>query len=228
MKRVFVTATDTDAGKTHVGCALLQAAQRRGLSTLGLKPVAAGCESTPAGWRNADALALQAASSLPLSYDQVNPMALPDACAPHVAAARAGRRLTLDRLSGLVRGAMMQRADITVVEGAGGWRVPLNERELMSGLPQQLNLPVLLVVPLRLGCLNAALLSAEAMRRDGVELIGWVGNAAVGEMPFQAENVQALTHWLPCPAWGVFPHDPDCGAATQAAADAVLAAWLAA
>lgn len=228
MKRLFVTATDTDAGKTHVSCALLRAAGRRGLSSLGLKPVAAGCESTAAGWRNSDALALQAASTLQLPYDQVNPIALPEACAPHVAAARAGRRLTLDRLSGLVRGTMMQRTDVTLVEGAGGWRVPLNERELLSGLPLQLNLPVLLVVNLRLGCLNAALLTAEALRRDGVHLAGWVGNAAAGEMPFQAENVQALTHWLPCPAWGVFPHDPAVGEATRAAADAVLGAWLAA
>lgn len=209
MPAFFLTGTDTDVGKTRTAVALLTAARARGLSTLGLKPVAAGCEDTPAGRRNADALALMQASSLsPLIYEEVNPVALMDACAPHIAAARAGRRLSSQQLAGFVRGSLGRRADFTVVEGAGGWRVPLNERECLSALAVTLRLPVILVVGLRLGCLNAALLTGEAIVRDGLTLAGWVGSQIDPDMPFLDENLAALRQRLPVPCLGVLPWAP--------------------
>lgn len=210
MPAFFVTGTDTDVGKTRTTVALLTAARARGLTTLGLKPVAAGCEETPAGRRNADAVALMAASSLtPLIYEEVNPVALPDACSPHIAAARAGRRLSAQQLAGFCRGSLSRRADLTLIEGAGGWRVPLNDRECLSALAVTLRLPVILVVGLRLGCLNAALLTGEAIVRDGLKLAGWVGCQIDPDMPFLDENLSSLRQRFPVPCLGVLPWAPD-------------------
>lgn len=209
MPAFFVTGTDTDIGKTTVSLALLAAARARGLSTLGLKPVAAGCETTPDGLRNADALALLAASSVsPLRYEEVNPVALPLPCSPHLAARDAGRRLTISQLAGYTRGSLGRRADLMLVEGAGGWRVPLSDRELMSALPRELSLPVILVCGLRLGGLNAALLTAEAILRDGLKLAGWVGNCVQPDMLLPDENLETLRRWLPAPCLGMLPWAP--------------------
>lgn len=201
----FVTGTDTDVGKTVVTAGLLTAAAGLGLRTAAVKPVAAGCEATEAGLRNADALQLQAAATMRLDYVQVNPVALAPAIAPHLAAAQAGRRLAVAQLAGLCRGVLMERADLTLIEGAGGWRVPLSDRELMSGLARELGLPVVLVVGMRLGCLNHALLTAEAIMRDGLQLAGWVANRCVPTMPFCDENIATLRHWLPAPCLGEVP-----------------------
>ena len=176
-KAYFVTGTDTSVGKTTVTCALLAAAKAKGLITLALKPVASGCDETPDGLRNSDALALQKAMTVPLSYAEVNPVALVAPMSPHLAAKAAGRRLTLMQISGFCRGAMLHKADLYLIEGAGGWRVPISDRELLSGLPKQLGLPVILVVGVRLGCINHATLTAEAILKDGVRLAGWVANS---------------------------------------------------
>ena len=128
-KSFFVTGTDTGVGKTLVSAAILRAAAAKGLRTLAMKPIASGCESTPDGLRNDDALALMQAMTEPLAYEQVNPVALEPAIAPHVAAARAGRQITSQRLVGFCRGLQIRPADLLLVEGAGGWRVPLNDRE---------------------------------------------------------------------------------------------------
>jgi len=225
MTTFFITGTDTDVGKTYVASALLSAAADLGYRSLGLKPVAAGCESTPDGLRNADALSLMAASSIKLSYDEVNPIALQAACAPHIAAAQEGRQLNAQRLVGMLRGSLSHRPDFGLVEGAGGWRVPLNSREFMSALPKQLNLPVVLVVNLRLGCLNAALLSVEAILRDGLNVVGWVANCSQHVMPYQQENIVTLQHWLLAPCLAVFPFEPNMNAPVprQQAESAVLA-----
>ena len=206
MKRstFFVTGTDTDVGKTCVATGLLHAARARGLSTLGLKPLAAGCEPGPEGLRNSDALALWAQSTLSISYEQVNPIALEPAIAPHLAAQEAGKSLSADRLAGYCRGALGQ-ADFTLVEGAGGWRVPLNASESLADLPRLLKLPVILVVGLRLGCLNHALLSAEAIVRDGLPLVAWVANTRDPQMPYLEQNVQSLAQRLGAPCLGVLP-----------------------
>lgn len=202
---VFVTGTDTDVGKTIVTAGLLVAAHRRGLSTAAIKPVAAGCEETAAGLRNDDALKLAAAMSVTLPYEQINPVALKPAIAPHIAAAEAGRRLTVAQLAGVCRGVLNEQADLTLIEGAGGWRVPLSEREFLSGLARELELPVVLVVGMRLGCLSHALLTAEAIHRDGLRLAGWVANRCVPEMSRYDENLITLRRQLPAPCLGEIP-----------------------
>lgn len=207
-KAVFVTGTDTEVGKTHVSCALLAAASKAGLQTAAMKPVASGCELTAAGLRNSDALALQAQCTLELSYEQINPVALQAAIAPHLAAASEGRQLSLSRLVGTARAVLMGRADFTVIEGAGGWRVPLNGRELLSSLPLELRLPVVLVVGIRLGCINHALLTAEAIRRDGLHLAGWVANHLGTCTAVDSQNVETLRHMLPAPLLGELPFAP--------------------
>ncbi|MCC2638771.1 MAG: dethiobiotin synthase [Moraxellaceae bacterium] len=207
-KAYFVTGTDTGVGKTTASCALLAAAKARGLRTLALKPVAAGCVETPEGLRNDDALALMAVMTEVMSYDEVNPVALREPLSPHLAALHEGRRLSVARIGGLVRGALMRRPDFAVVEGAGGWRVPISDREIMSDLPRALGLPVILVVGLRLGCLNHAILTAEAMAKDGVRLAGWIGNVLDPAMPALDGNIGTLKTILPMPCLGVLPWQP--------------------
>ncbi|KDE39491.1 Dethiobiotin synthetase [Nitrincola lacisaponensis] len=211
----FVTATDTDAGKTLVTTALLYLAAQQSLQTLALKPLAAGCESTPDGLRNADALKLQQQATVALSYDQVNPVALADPIAPHLAAGM--RQLSADRLAAYCRGVMLQKADLVFIEGAGGWRVPLNPRETLSHLVQMLQVPVILVVGMKLGCLNHALLTAEAIARDGVRLAGWVACQTDPDMSRFDDNVSSLRQRLRAPLLGVIPwlEDPQPAQAAQ-------------
>jgi len=205
-KRYFITGTDTDVGKTHITEALLRAAQQRGLTTLGLKPLAAGAELIGGQWSNDDARRLQAVSSLKLPYEQVNPILLRAALAPHLAAEMEQRRLTVQSLAGFCRGTLMtQRAQLTLIEGAGGWRVPLNDRETLADLAIDLNLEVILVVGMTLGCLNHALLTMEAIRRDGLQLAGWVANCLDPQMSSLEANIQTLVKRLPAPLLGTMP-----------------------
>lgn len=202
--KFFIAGTDTDVGKTLVSTVLLYAAQQAGLSTLGLKPVAAGGEKTENGLQensvqNEDALNLMTYSSIKLPYAQVNPVCLTEAIAPHIAAQREGRTLRVDRVLGFCRGALMSKAEFSLVEGAGGWRVPLNRTETMADLAKGLNIPVILVVGIKLGCLSHALLTAEAMRRDGVRIAGWVATHLQADMPVASENVETLTQMLDFP-----------------------------
>ena len=213
-KAFFITGTDTEVGKTTIAAGLLAAANRRGLSTAAIKPIAAGCERTPDGLRNADALLLQRTMSLPLSYEEINPIAFEPAIAPHLAAEQAGVRVSVMQLAGICRGVLTQRADLTLVEGAGGWRVPLNARELLAELPKLLRLPVIMVVGMRLGCINHALLTAEAIARDGLYLAGWVANStgilngSGPEMACIAENIATIRGYLRAPCLGEVPHLP--------------------
>lgn len=205
-KTFFVTGTDTGVGKTLVSAALLHAAKAAGLRTIGMKPVASGCDQTPEGLRNEDALALQAAMTESLPYEQINPIALEPAIAPHIAAVQAGRQLSAQRLVGLCRGLQMRPADFMLIEGAGGWRVPLNDRETYARVPQEMDLPVILVVPLQLGCINHALLSAEAIRADGLKVAGWIANRIGPEpMSVEPENLQYLRTHMAAPLIGELP-----------------------
>lgn len=213
----FVTGTDTGVGKTLISAGLLIAAKNRGCTTLALKPVAAGCVMTDAGLRNDDALLLQSVVTEEVSYEQINPIALEPAIAPHIAAQQARRMLSVDRLSGYCRG-ILNTADFTLVEGAGGWRVPLNPSETLADLARMLQLPVILVVGIRLGCINHALLTVEAIQRDGVHLAGWVANCVDANMPCQEENIAALAQRIPAPCLGVVPWLEDVGALDQVAA----------
>ena len=210
MRKVFfVTGTDTGVGKSYVAAGLLQMALAEGLSTAALKPVAAGCDMTPDGLRNDDALLLQKYCSPSLLYEQVNPVALPLAVAPHIAAAQAGQRLEVERLLGFCRAVLMQRADLTVIEGAGGWRVPLNARHTLAEIPRRLQIPVIMVVGIRLGCINHALLTAEAIRADGLELAGWVANCVDARMPCREENIATLVSMLDSPLLATIPWQQD-------------------
>lgn len=204
----FVTGTDTEVGKTRVTVELLNAFNRRGLKTIGLKPLAAGAEEADDGqWTNEDARALQAAASVGLPYEQVNPVLLKAPMAPHLAAEREQRRLSLRTLEGHCRGTLMiTSCDVALIEGAGGWRVPLNTRESLAGLPRVLNCPVILVVGMRLGCLNHALLTVEAIQRDGLKLAGWVANCIDPTMAEREANIATLTTLIPAPRLGVVPY----------------------
>lgn len=203
-KAFFITGTDTNVGKTLVAAGLLVAANNMGLTTAALKPVAAGCEKTEQGLRNADALLLQSVITEPMVYEQINPIALEAAIAPHIAAQQEKRALSADRLAGFCRGSLNQ-ANVTLIEGAGGWRVPLNPSETLADLARILRLPVILVVGVRLGCINHALLTVEAIRNDGLPLAGWVANCVDAEMPVRQDNIHSLAARIPAPCLGVVP-----------------------
>lgn len=201
----FIAGTDTDVGKTTVAAGLLHAAQLAGLSTLGAKPVASGCSASAKGLRNDDALALIAQSSVKLPYEQVNPFAFEPAIAPHLAAREAGVILSVQALLDPMRAVLAQGADFTLIEGAGGWRVPLSDQANLSDLAIALKLPVILVVGVRLGCINHALLSAEAIARDGLQLAGWVANIVDPRTSRLEENLASLAERLPAPCLGRVP-----------------------
>lgn len=212
----FVTGTDTEIGKTTIAAGLLHAARLRGLSTAAAKPVASGCQGTPQGLRNDDALALLAQCSLPLRYEEVNPLAFEPAIAPHLAAREVGVELTVASLASPVRAILARNADFSLVEGAGGWRVPLAGRESLSDLAQALAIPVILVVGVRLGCINHAVLTAEAIERDGLELAGWVANIVAPQTSRLEENLATLGERLPAPCLGRVPYLADASAAAVA------------
>lgn len=205
----FITGTDTGVGKTQVTAALLLAAQAYGLRSLGVKPVAAGCVRANGQLVNEDALLLQRCSNLSPDYAAVNPVALEPAIAPHIAAERAGIVLRAAALADQVRAQEASEADMLLVEGAGGWLVPLNETETMADLAAALGYPVILVVGMRLGCINHALLTAQAIRASGLALAGWVANSVKAEMDFLAENVRTLEQRLPAPRMGTLPFFAD-------------------
>lgn len=202
----FISGTDTGVGKTSVAVALLQAAVKRGFSTAAVKPIAAGCEAGGEGLRNDDALQLQQACTVALTYEQINPFALEPAIAPHFAAAREGLQLDAKALATHCQSVLELKADLTVIEGAGGWRVPLNDTETFADIAKRLKVPVILVVDIKLGCLNHALLSAEAIRADGLHLAGWVANQASGVDECHDEMVADLKSRLACPLLGNLPH----------------------
>lgn len=201
----FIAGTDTDVGKTTIAAGLLRAARQAGFSTLAGKPVASGCELGEHGLRNADALALMAQSSIPLPYEQVNPLAFAPAIAPHLAAREVGVTLAVADLLAPMQALLAHQADFTLIEGAGGWRVPLSGSASLSDLAIALGLPVILVVGVRLGCINHALLSAEAIARDGLPLAGWVANVIDGDTARLEENLVTLAERLPAPCLGRVP-----------------------
>lgn len=207
----FVTGTDTGCGKTEVSLALMAALQARGLSVLGMKPVAAGCERTAEGLRNEDALRLAAQGSFPIRHADINPYAFEPAIAPHLAAARQGVVISTAVIRSACR-RLAERADAVVVEGVGGWRVPLGPEEDVGSLARVLGLPVVLAVGLRLGCLSHALLTAEAIERDRCTLAGWVGNRIDPGMDALEESLQALGERIAAPCLGVLPWAPGVGA----------------
>ena len=207
-KGYFITGSDTGCGKTEVTLALMHLLRARGERVLGMKPVAAGCAPTPEGLRNDDARRIQAAGSHPVAYPAINPYAFESAIAPHIAAARRGEAIRIDSLATAFR-ALARQADRVVVEGVGGWRVPLGPDGAVSDLAARLALPVVLVVGLRLGCINHALLTAEAIIADGLTLAGWVANRVDPQMAAAEENLATLERMIPAPCLGYLPYlDP--------------------
>jgi len=198
-KNYFIAGTDTSVGKTFIACALMKAAQKAGLTTAAIKPVAAGCKLLDGELKNDDAVLLQQCMSKGLDYEVVNPVALEPAIAPHIAAQKAGKNITVSRLTGYCRGTLMCAGQFNVVEGAGGWRVPLNNRETMADLVKELRLPVILVVGMRLGCINHTLLTVEAILRDGLQIAGWVANCIDPNMPALQENIDSIETRLAFP-----------------------------
>lgn len=205
MTAYFVTGTDTGVGKTLVSCALLQALARRHPRVVGMKPVAAGLVQTPDGWDSEDAISLRAASTVRVPPALDNPVRLPDPLSPHLAAERAGTRIDIHHLVACQR-ELAQHADAMVVEGAGGFLVPLSPEHTGADLAQALGLPVLLVVGLRLGCLNHALLSAEAIRARGLPLAGWVANRIDPGMAAADDNIAFLRQRLGAPLLADIAH----------------------
>jgi len=216
-QKFFIAGTDTDAGKTLVASAFLNKAKQAEKKTVGLKPVAAGCEESPDGLRNDDALKLMAQSTEDLPYEQVNPITLREPIAPHIAAQRLRKPLSAERIVGLLRGVLMiNRADFTLIEGAGGYRVPLNPRETMADVVKELKTPVILVVGMKLGCLNHALLTVEAIERDGIPLAGWVANRVDQDMEAYEENIETLHAMIHAPCLGEVPYLEDATAEAAA------------
>ena len=201
----FIAGTDTGIGKTVVSATLLAALNAGGHRAVGMKPVASGCQQTPQGLRNEDAELLIAHSAGTLDYALVNPVALPEAIAPHLAAKHSGMDIRLDPINAAFA-ALSTNHDFVVVEGVGGWMVPLSDTLMQADLVHALDLPVILVVGLRLGCLNHAQLSARAIVGDGCHLVGWIGNCVDPQMDCVEENLATLRMRLPAPCLGVLPH----------------------
>ena len=202
----FVTGTDTDAGKTSIAAGLLCAVKQLQRSTLAMKPVASGCEMTGSGLRNSDALALIAQSTVQLPYSQVNPYAFVPAIAPHIAAEEAGVGLCVSDLYQAAQVVLQKQADFTLIEGAGGWRVPISNTEFLSDFAIALKLPVILVVGVKLGCINHALLTAQAIRHDGLELAGWVANVVDPNCARLSDNLATLQQLMDAPCLAEVPH----------------------
>ena len=224
-KAVFITGTDTGVGKTWAACSLLHALRAAGLRATGMKPVASGCAETPEGLRSDDALALIAASDpRPERYQDCNPFAFAPAVSPHIAAAEVEEEVTLPPIEdGYDRIAIMH-GDAIVVEGVGGWLAPISESLRVSAIPRHLQLPVILVVGLKLGCLNHAQLTARAVRADGCELMGWIGNRIDPDLKYPKENLVTLNRSLAAPCLGVIGHGVEplsAAASLRDAADAV-------
>lgn len=202
---IFVTGTDTDVGKTFVATALLRLARSRGLRCVAVKPVAAGCEWRDGGLVNDDALALLAASESGQGYRAVNPVALEPPIAPHIAAAEAGAGLRVEDLAARCRETLAAEHDFALIEGAGGWFVLLGDGSTLADLCVALAARPVLVVGMKLGCLNHALLTAAAIAAAGLELAGWVANTPGPPMPRLEANVATLRERLDAPCLGVVP-----------------------
>lgn len=197
----FITGTDTGIGKTWVACGLITGLRERGHRVMGMKPVASGCVPTAGGLRNEDALALQAVSSLAAPYEVINPYAFEPPIAPHIAAQEVGAKIAFGEICARSE-QLMGLVDMLVVEGVGGWRVPLGEEGDVEALAATLKLPVVLVVGVRLGCINHAFLTAESI---GLSLAGWVANLVDPAMERLADNLQTLCNGITAPYLGMVP-----------------------
>lgn len=202
MPHYFITATDTDSGKTFVAAKLLQVASLDGLKCFGFKPIASGCELTDAGLRNDDALKIKAAGSLALPYEAVNLYSFKPAIAPHIAAKNAGEEISLDKIVNHYQALRASNAaELSIVEGVGGWQVPLSDNWGIPELADKLRLPIIVVVKIKLGCINHALLTLESIQHKGLEIKGWVANAVLDDEVSRA-NISAIQQRTTVPLLG--------------------------
>ena len=223
-RALFVTGTDTGVGKTLVAAALLRGLRERELRVAGMKPVASGCRKTSDGIISDDALALIAEASESAPYRIVNPYAFIPAIAPHVAAVEAGTRIDLRELERAYR-ILAGLADVVVIEGIGGWLTPLDEKRALADFARKVKAEVILVVGLRLGCLNHALLTAQAIGQSGLKIAGWVANCIDPRFERVSDNIRALQERLEAPLLGIIPHRSGLVAAAasqQLKLDAIL------
>ena len=203
--KLFITGTDTNIGKTYISIGLLNGLNKHGYVTLGLKPIASGCDLIKGKLYNGDALELQKASSFKLKYDQINSFRFKDPIAPHIAAKRHGVELTKEAVIQKLNETFLKLADIDLIEGAGGWAVPLNDNELMADMVLSIGAKVILVIGIKLGCLNHAILTAEFIKNSGVDLVGWIANIINPDMIELDENIMALKQWIKSPCLGIVP-----------------------
>jgi dethiobiotin synthetase len=220
MKTVFITGTDTDAGKTYVSRLLLTGFAANNISAIGLKPIAAGAD---ADGKNADAKLLQALSAISLPYDRVNPLLLQAPVAPHLAAVQEQKTLDFSVLNQQLADTATLPVAMRLIEGAGGWLLPINEKLYLADWVVQQQLPVILVVGMKLGCLNHAMLTARELQRSGVQVLGWVANVIDPAMLLLDDNIADLTQRLPWPRLAILPFQAKASAPqAQQLADAVL------
>ncbi len=205
---LFITGTDTDVGKTTVALGLIAALREKGLRVGVMKPVSAGCEQTSDGLRNEDAVLLMQQASVDLPYEIVNPYAFEPAVAPHIAAAEAGITIDIE----LIRECYLKIAEeveVVIVEGAGGWLVPINENETMADVVKNLSLDVITVVGIRLGCLNHALLTSQSIASSGLNHRGWIANHLSASTESAAENINTLRARIQAPLLDEIPYMED-------------------
>lgn len=195
--QVFITGTDTDVGKTVISKGILLSAKQQGLRSVGFKPISAGCELTSEGLRNEDALILQANSSMQLGYDLINPIAYQAAIAPHIAAQHRGESIDMAVITDTYRQLTALQPELLLIEGAGGWHLPVNDEYYLSDWVKQHNIPVIMVVGMKLGCLNHAVLTANAIVAAGVQLVGWVANCTTAEVANYSDMIVTLKRLLP-------------------------------
>ncbi len=200
----FVTGTDTEVGKTRISVALIEFLQTQGLAVAGMKPIASGCKQTGHGLRNDDALQLINQSNVGFPYDKVNPYAFEPAIAPHIAADKVGTTIDLSVISENFK-QIKKQADAVVVEGAGGWLVPINYKQTMADIAVEINLPIIVVVAIKLGCINHALLTIKAIEMSGLTIQGWIANQAQSNS-HSDEIIYTLQQMIKAPCLGVIPH----------------------
>lgn len=206
----FITGTDTGAGKTWATVALMRHLQRQGKVVLGMKPVASGCSWVEGRLKNEDALLLQQYASVVMPYELINPYAFETPIAPHIAAANAGVVIDFEPVAAAFE-QLQTRADVVLVEGVGGWAVPLNKAQDVAALARFLDLPVILAVGMRLGCINHACLTYRSIRDSGAQCAGWIAVCVEAQMAAMPENIAALQELIAAPLLGVLPHSDMIG-----------------
>lgn len=199
MIKLFITGTDTEVGKTYISREILTSLNQLGYSTLAIKPIASGCKKINNKLYSEDTIILQKAASIKLTHDEITPFAFEPAIAPHIAAQQIQSELSVSQLRIALKSTLEIKTDACIIEGCGGWHTPLNASETMADFVVSQNLPVLLVVGIRLGCINHALLTHQALQRSGIRTVGWIANCINKHMLFIDDNIAYLQQQFPYP-----------------------------